>query len=140
MLPPDEGFRADIAGRMERVGSEEDLAGVLGDIEQRISGVLREGSADDPIELLGVVEAWAALLSYAMARFYAPGGTLRTSSAGWGDGTAYQVRRAAEALREPLQSVVNRTDASRYSIIIAFPWGVSIGLSGQQLMSPGSGF
>jgi hypothetical protein len=41
MLPPDEGFRADIAGRMEHVGSEEELLGVLGEIEQRISEAVR---------------------------------------------------------------------------------------------------
>lgn len=96
-----------------------------------------EGEPEADVET--VVEAvlgWAALVSFAVARFYAPASPWPQALPGWGRQVARILRRIAARLAGALRSALGPTGADSFSISVTFPWGIEVGLS-WSLTTPG---
>jgi hypothetical protein len=126
--PPSQ-LRDEIGVRAEEIQSEEELDRVLGEIENAISEDLSSGALGDPLDELAAIDAWAALASYAVARYYGPASPWPRRIGGWSKGAARRLRGIAAKLRPPLQQAAQLTHASSWSIGVSFPWGIQISLT-----------
>jgi hypothetical protein len=94
--------------------------------EQR-AGELGE---DDPaLQLLAGVNAWASLISGAVAYTYAPASPWPRRLTGWGQKIAGRLQWLTNLLLRPLAAAGRALGASSWSISLSFPWGVSVGLN-----------
>jgi hypothetical protein len=116
MNGPDDEFRARVAVRAEEIGNEAALDALL-------------GAGENPNDDLAAVESWAAVASFAVARFHAPASPWPRDLAGWGKTAAARLRSIANILSRILRTVAQALAAASFSIAIGFPWGISIGLS-----------
>lgn len=80
-------------------------------------------------EQLGAIDAWASVISTAVARMYAPTSPWRRKVAGWSKEIGKRMRWLVSLLLPPLQAVRRALGAPSCSISVGFPWGVSVGLS-----------
>ncbi len=128
---PSEEFRNHVARRAEEVQSEEDLERLLGEIEEAVPAYRGEPfpSEEDPLDVLAAVDAWAALASYAVARFYAPSSPWPGRLAGWERSAARRLRSIAAKLEPRLRAAAQFAQARSWSIGVSFPWGVQISLT-----------
>jgi hypothetical protein len=78
---------------------------------------------------LGAIDAWASVISTAVARMYAPTSPWRRKVAGWAKKVAERLRWLTGLLLTPLRAVAAVLGATSYGISVAFPWGVSVDLS-----------
>jgi hypothetical protein len=104
-----------------------DIGGLLErDVATADSDALDDESAMDQ---LAAIDAWAGLISSAVARVYAPASPWRRGVAGWAKRVAARLRWLTNLLLVPLKAVAAALGASSYSIGVSFPWGVSVGLN-----------
>ena len=87
---------------------------------------LTEDQAEDQ---LATIDAWASLISYAVARVYAPASPWPRRRAGWGQSMVSKLQKIVKRLQSLLKPVATALHAAHFSIAISFPWGVSIGMS-----------
>ena len=130
MEGPSAAVRDHIRSRVDSLESEDDLEEVLGEIEERISA--DDSPTDvsaDPLDELAAIDAWAALASYAVARFYGPSSPWPARLPGWSKRAALRLRGVAARLRPRLQAAAQATHASSWSIGVSFPWGIQISLT-----------
>jgi len=78
---------------------------------------------------LASLDAWAALMSSAVARVYAPASPWPRRKAGWAQSMVRKLRRMAIRLQALLLPVARALKAVNFSISVGFPWGVSNGLA-----------
>jgi hypothetical protein len=157
MEGPDEDFRQDISarlsnvpvvavtrqGQVERVVTDQDeelLVDILNYIadratsDVRYSSVLDEGrreevNEEEAYDLLGAIDSWASLISYAVESVYAPQSPLPRGLAGWGKKIGKALQKVVSILLTPLKLVAAGLQASGWSIGLSFPWGVSVSLN-----------
>lgn len=129
MNGPDDEFRARVAVRAEEIGNEAALDALLGEVEEALLGDIELGVGENPNDDLAAVESWAAVASFAVARFHAPASPWPRDLAGWGKTAAARLRSIANTLSTILRTVAQALAAASFSIAISFPWGISIGLS-----------
>jgi hypothetical protein len=129
MNGPDDEFRARVAVIAEQVGNEAGLETLLGEVEAALQADIELGAGENPNDDLAAVESWAAVASYAVARFHAPASPWPRDLAGWGKKAAGRLRSIANTLSTILRPVAQALGAASFSIAIGFPWGISIGLS-----------
>ena len=86
-------------------------------------------SEDDAWNQLAAIESWAGVASNATARFYAPASPWPHNLAGWSQKAVARLRSIANTLKPALQALLGALRAVGFSIAVAFPWGISIGLS-----------
>ncbi len=131
MQGPDAAFRRRLVERMDEVESEDELEGVLDEIDEALVAdlALEEVYEQDPEEVLAAAEAWAGVASYAVARFYGPASPWPRNVGGWGRKAVGRLRRISARLVPPLQQVQQALGSASFSIGVSFPWGLSIGLS-----------
>jgi hypothetical protein len=128
MQGPDEDFRAWVGTRAAEVESEDELEGILAEIEGVVRNDVETFGEADPRDELAAIESWASVASYACARFYAPASPWRRDVAGWSKGAVGKLRSIANSLKAALESIAQALQAASYSISVSFPWGVSIGI------------
>jgi hypothetical protein len=87
---------------------------------------LTEEQADSQ---LATIDAWASLMSYAVARVYAPASPWPRRKAGWGQNITRSLRRMVKRLQSLLAPVAKVLKATHFSIAVGYPWGVQIGMS-----------
>jgi hypothetical protein len=110
-----------IISTLELIGQE-----IASDVErQEDVGESQEAAYD----LLGAIDAWASVISTAVARTYAPTSPWRRKVAGWAKNVAERLRWLVKMLLGPLQAVRVALGATSCGIGVAFPWGVSVDLS-----------
>jgi hypothetical protein len=115
--------------------AEEALEAVLARIEADMDKSLGDESPHEELseeageDQLAVIDAWAALISHAVARAYAPASPWPSRRAGWSGRIVKRLRRMAGKLRKPLGKVVKALKAVSASISVSFPWGISVGVS-----------
>ena len=114
--------------------AERRLDATLNDIGALLEGDLEHGGwesldAESAMDQLAAIDAWAALISSAVARVYAPASPWHRKVAGWAKSVAARLRWLTNLLLTPLKAVASALGASSYSIGISFPWGVSVGLN-----------
>lgn len=135
---PDRGFREEIGFRALQArerDEEEELEGVLEEIEDAIRGDLEQGppgdqlSEEDAWSQLAAIESWAAVASNATARFYAPASPWPHNVAGWSKKAVARLRSIANTLKPALQKLLGGLHAVGFTIGVGFPWGISIGLT-----------
>ena len=88
-----------------------------------------ELTRDDAEEQLSAIDAWAGLVSHAVARVYAPASPWPRRRAGWAQGVVRRLRRIAEIFRTLLAPVASALQAIHFSVSVAFPWGIAIGFA-----------
>jgi hypothetical protein len=143
MQPPSDQFREEVAQRTEDSilsnlsdqAQEGLLENLLDDIDARMnqsatgidqSSELTEDEADDQ---LATIDAWASLISYAVARVYAPASPWPRRRAGWAQSLVRKLQKIVERLQALLAPVAKALHAVHFSIAVGFPWGVSVGMS-----------
>lgn len=135
---PDRGFREEIGYRALQArerDDEEELERVLEEVEQAIQRDLEERppaeqlSEEDAWDQLAAIESWASVASNAAARFSAPASPWPRDVAGWGKKAVARLRRIANILKPALQKIVGVLHAAGCTIAVAFPWGISIGVT-----------
>lgn len=137
MNPPTDRLRADVferaMGIRNRTDEEADagLAALIAQINEQLVEEIKEHppysvSAD---ALAAACDAWASLVSHALAQVHAPMSPFPRNRAGWGQRAIQQVQQFARILRAPLSTAQQGLGASSYSISVGFPWGVSIGFT-----------
>lgn len=129
MNGPDAEFRARVAVVAEEVGNEAALDTLLGEVEEALRADIELAAGENPNDDLAAVESWAAVASFAVARFHAPASPWPRDLAGWGKTTARRLRSIADTLLTILRNAAQALAAASFSIAIGFPWGISIGLS-----------
>jgi hypothetical protein len=129
MNGPDDEFRARVAVVAEEVGNEAALDGLLVEVEEALRADIGLGAGENPNDDLAAIESWAAVASFAVARFHAPAGPWPRDLAGWGKTAVGRLRSIANTLSTILRNVAQSLAAASFSIAISFPWGISIGLS-----------
>ncbi|HWW90462.1 MAG TPA: hypothetical protein VNY35_06765 [Solirubrobacteraceae bacterium] len=129
MNGPDDEFRARVTVVAAEVGNEAALEALLGEVEQALRADIERGAGENADDDLAAVESWAALASYAMARFHAPASPWPRDLAGWGKNAAGRLRNIANTLSTILRTVAQALAAASFSVAVSFPWGISIGLS-----------
>lgn len=130
MNGPRDEFRMLIGDTMAEAESEDSLEHVLGLIEDELAADVEEGYEEErPEDVLDAVIQWAGLVSHALARFYAPASPWPRNVAGWSQRAVARLRRVAGWLRSALQAAAQALGATSWSISIAFPWGISVGVS-----------
>jgi hypothetical protein len=129
MLGPDLGIREFAAMRAAEAGDEDELEGILVEIEGAINADMSAGPSADPFDDLAAVESWASVASGACARFYAPASPWPRSVAGWSKRAAARLRSIANTLKAALQPIAQALAAVGFSISVSFPWGIAIGVS-----------
>ncbi len=140
MEGPSDEFRADVLESIVSVSDAPDeeaelrLEATLNDIGALLERDLELGGwesldAESAMDQLAAIDAWAALVSAAVARIYAPASPWRRRVAGWAKSVAARLRWLTNLLLAPLRAVAAALGASSYSIGIGFPWGVSVGLN-----------
>lgn len=80
-------------------------------------------------EVLATVEEWASVVSYVLATVYGPASPMPRRLVGWTKTVTARLQRITKLLLTPLSAAAQVTGASSWSISVAFPWGVSVGLS-----------
>lgn len=135
---PDRGFREEIGFRALQArerDEEEELEGVLEEIEDAIRRDLEQGppadqlSEEDAWSQLAAIESWAGVASNATARFYAPASPWPHNIAGWSQKAVARLRSIANTLKPALQKLLAVLHAVGFTIGVSFPWGISIGLT-----------
>jgi hypothetical protein len=129
MNGPDDEFRARVAVVAAEVGNEAALEALLGEVEEALRADIERGAGENANDDLAAVESWAAVASYAVARFHAPASPWPRDLAGWGKNAASRLRNIADTLSTILRTVAQALAAASCSVAISFPWGISIGLS-----------
>ncbi len=130
MMGPSTEYRGEVAARLREVGSEDELDGLLAEMSIEVERDVALGNQDQPAEdVLASVEAWAGMVSYVLAFYYAPASPWPFRSAGWDKRIVARVRTTARLLQGPMQAVRAAMGAASFSISVGFPWGVSVGLS-----------
>jgi hypothetical protein len=123
---PDRRYRTYIAEQADGITTEDAVDGLLAEI----AGAVREDArAGQPADDLASVEAWAALASYAVGRYYGPSSPLRKDIAGWSNKAVERLREIANVLAERLRALVGYVGATGFSVAVGFPWGISIALN-----------
>jgi len=118
---PDEEAERRLEATLDEIG------GLLeGDLVPSDWAELNEETAMDQ---LAAIDAWAALISSAVARVYAPASPWHRGVAGWAKSVAARLRWLTYLLLIPLKAVAAALGANSYSIGVSFPWGISVGLS-----------
>jgi hypothetical protein len=84
---------------------------------------------DDVKVLVATCDAWASLVSHALAQAHAPLSPFPRNLAGWGQRAIQRVQQFAGTLQIPLSAAQQGLRASSYSISVGFPWGISIGFT-----------
>jgi hypothetical protein len=126
---PSTGYREQIFAKLEAVSTEDELDGLLEELSTDLERDLSEVDSGNADDVLASVEAWTALISHAVAYYYAPRSPWPNPFAGWDKKVVARLRGTAGKLHGPLQNVRSAVGAQSYSISIAFPLGVSVGLS-----------
>jgi hypothetical protein len=129
MEGPSTEYREQIYAKLEAVSTEDELEGLLEELSADLERDLSEVDVEDADDVLASVEAWTALISHAVAYFYAPRSPWPNPFGGWDKKVVARLRSTAGKLHGPLQNVRNALGAQSYSISVGFPWGVSLGLS-----------
>jgi hypothetical protein len=129
MRRPSPDFRAHVAESVERLETEEQLDELLDEIERQIDQASTERASPADVEYTAVLE-WTSIVSYAVARYYAPASPWPWGrKAGWDPKIGVRLEKLAGAFKKPMKSVLDKTDAVSFSISVGFPWGISVGLS-----------
>jgi hypothetical protein len=133
MQRPSPGLRAQVAEEADSLETEDDLDDLLKEIglELERASPKREPTGEEPtrgLEHTAVLE-WASIVSYAVARYYAPASPWKPRKAGWDPRIASRLQWFATVLRLPLSGLLAETGAESYGISVGFPWGISVGLS-----------
>jgi hypothetical protein len=143
MQPPSDELREEVAQATEGAilsdlsdqAQEDRLEGLLEYIGARMNdsatGIdqLTELTEEQAEEQLAAIDAWASLISYAVARVYAPASPWPRRRAGWPERIVRRLQQVVKDLRSLLAPVARALRAVHFSIAVGFPWGVSIGMS-----------
>jgi ABC-type proline/glycine betaine transport system permease subunit len=143
MRPPSDQLREEVSQRTEssilsNLGPQEQeqrLENLLDYIDlsmnQSVTGIdqLAELAEDQAEDQLATVDAWVSLISYAVARVYAPASPWPRRRAGWEQSIVLKLRQIVKRLQSLLIPVARALHAVHFSIAVGFPWGVSIGMS-----------
>ena len=143
MLPPTDQLREEVAQKTEDSiltnlsdqAQEERLESLLDDIDSRMNqsttviDELTQLTEDQAEEQLATIDAWASLISYAVARVYAPASPWPRRRAGWAQSMVRKLQKIVKRLQSLLAPVAKALHAIHFSIAIGFPWGVSVGMS-----------
>lgn len=138
MNPPNNELRASVftqsAAIREEIGEVADagLADLIEFINDQLQQEVEQNpphDGDDPQTLAATCDAWASLVSHALAEVHAPMSPFPRNLAGWGQQAVQQVQRFANILGAPLSIAQQGLRASSYSISVGFPWGISIGFT-----------
>lgn len=123
----------------EAQDAEVRLDALLGSIESAFKSAVESAGlpivesaglpVDEAEDLLAATESWAALVSSAVARVYAPASPWPVRLAAWSKTIAMRLRAIANRLGAVMAKVAKALKAVSFSVAIAFPWGISIGLS-----------
>src|ERR1700719_4440400 len=105
MNGPDDEFRARVAVVAAEVGNEAALEALLGEVEEALQADIERGAGENADDDLAAVESWAAVASYAVARFHAPASPWPRDLAGWGNNAAGRLRNIANTLSTILRTV-----------------------------------
>lgn len=140
MQGPQDAIRARMAVRADHADAEEDVETALAEIEDLLTADL--GSDVQPVaegdtaarteagwSELTALHQWAALASYACARFYAPASPWPKNLAGWGQAVATRLQRIAHAIGTRLQAVGKQLGVTSVSVSVNYPWGISLSLN-----------
>jgi hypothetical protein len=96
------------------------------------SPLLQEGTREDLSEedawtLLGAVDSWASVASYAVSSVYAPQSPVPRGLAGWAKDIGEKLRHIVDMLKEAVVWAAKRlVGINGISIGASFPWGVSV--------------
>jgi hypothetical protein len=143
MRPPSDQLREEVSQRTESSilsnlslqEQEQRLENLLDYIDVRINQSatdidqlpeLTESQAEDQ---LASIDAWVSLISYAVARVYAPASPWPLRRAGWKESLVRELRQIVKRFQSLLTPVARALRAVNFSIAVGFPWGVSIGMS-----------
>jgi hypothetical protein len=143
MQPPSDQLREEVAQRTEDSIlsnlSDQAQEGLLENVLDYIDAgmiqsftdidQLSELTEDQADEQLATAEAWASLISYAVARVYAPASPWPRRRAGWAQSMVRKLQKLVKRLQSVLAPVAQALHAVHFSIAVGFPWGVSIGMS-----------
>jgi hypothetical protein len=140
MEPPSDELRSHVAQTTADLGAyelqdadEERLDQLLSELQEHlnaeISNTRGQFEYEDAEDLLAAADAWAGLISSAVARVYAPASPWRGGRAGWAEKIVRKLREMAAILKELLLPVKAALGAATFSISVSFPWGIGIGLS-----------
>ena len=137
MNPPTDSLRAEVFARAidsrNRTDEEADadLAALIARINEQLVEEIKERppSSVSADALPAACDAWASLVSHALAQVHAPMSPFPRNRAGWGQRAIQQVQQFARILQAPLFTAQQGLGASSYSISVGFPWGVSIGFT-----------
>ncbi len=114
-----ENYLDDLLDRLER---EMDVA-LLSQVPQE------DISVEEAEDQLSAVDSWAGLISHAVGRVYAPASPWPRRTAGWAQKVVKRLRRMANKLKAVLAPVARALGAIHFSIAVAFPWGISVGVA-----------
>lgn len=143
MLPPSDQLREEVSQRTEASilsnlsdeAQEQSLENLLDYIDARMNqsttaiDQLAELTEDQAEEQLATIDAWASLISYAVARVYAPASPWPRRRAGWAQSMVRKLQKIVKRLQSLLAPVARALAAVHFSIAVGFPWGVSVGMS-----------
>ena len=117
------------------------LETVLNDIAEaarqdvEASPLLREERRGDLTEeeawtLLGAVDSWASVASYAVSSVYAPQSAIPRGLAGWAKDIGEKLQRVVQMLKSAVATAARRlVGVNGLSIGVSFPWGVTVQLN-----------
>lgn len=129
MRRPSPQFRARVAEEAERLETEKQLDRLLNEIEREITQASKVRASNAHAEHTAVLE-WASIVSYAVARYYAPASPWPfRRKAGWDPKVGARLEKLAHVFRSPMGRILTSTGAESFSISVGFPWGISVGLS-----------
>ena len=139
MEPPSVSLREQVARSIAGISAapdesiEQDLEGLLIDIEiemrqapDHLTAAVAPEAAEDE---LATINAWAGLISCAVARTYAPASPWPRQLGGWSAKIMRKLQSLIGLLRPKLQAIAAALNAVHCSISVSFPWGISIGMS-----------
>jgi hypothetical protein len=101
--------------------------------EQALEAIMEELSSDrapteqDPQRDAIAVQTWASLVSYAVARTYAPQSPFRFP--GWSTGVSRRLSQIAWLFRSALRPLADQLKALSYSVTISFPVGIGVSIT-----------
>lgn len=109
--------------------SEEDCEQALDliDVMMERAGLEFDEHEQHPEEALEAVEGWLGLMSYAVARTYAPASPMRFP--GWSRRVIGRLRAMVQRFQGALQRIAALLGVKGYSIGVSFPWGVQLSLN-----------
>lgn len=106
------------------------LTSVLSELRDAVGNLDVRLSEEESMVELAAVDAWAGLVSYVVARTYAPASPWPSlPKAGWSQQITQRLQQVAASLRRPLLRVKDGLHAAHVSVSVGFPWGVSVGVS-----------